>query len=69
MVTVGMTSIMHLLMQPVADVVDSSMPSEESQNMFQSVIAKQSCSLASASSDCFLLTESLVLPALVFTCK
>ena len=41
---------------------------DESQNIFQSVLAKQSCSLASASSasasDHFLLTEALVLPAL-----
>jgi hypothetical protein len=50
---VGTTSSMHFLMKPVTDVVYSSMPSEESRNMFQSVIAKQSCSLASASSDHF----------------
>jgi hypothetical protein len=58
---------MHLLMKPVTDVVYSSMPSEESQILFQSVLAKQFCSLASASSDhLFLLTESMVLPALIF---
>ena len=45
-VTVGTTSSMHLL-------IYSSMPSEESRNIFQSVQAKQSCSLASASSDHF----------------
>uniref|UniRef100_A0A8C8GAW8 Pentraxin (PTX) domain-containing protein n=2 Tax=Oncorhynchus tshawytscha TaxID=74940 RepID=A0A8C8GAW8_ONCTS len=42
---------MHLLMKPVTDVVYSSTPSEESQNIFQSVLTKPSCSLASASSD------------------
>ena len=51
MVTVGTTSSMHSLMMPITDVVYSSMPLEESQNIFQSVLAKQSCSLASASSD------------------
>ena len=60
---------MHLLMRPVTDVVYSSMPSEESRNIFQSVLAKQSCSLASVSSDYFFIDESLVLPALVFACK
>ena len=43
-VTVGTTSSMHLLMKPMTDVVYFSMPSEESRNMFQSVLAKQSCS-------------------------
>ena len=60
---------MHLLMKPVTDVVYSSMPSEESRNIFQSVLAKQSCSLAFASSDHFFIDESLVLPALVLDCK
>jgi hypothetical protein len=45
------------------------MPSEESQKIFQSVLAKQSCSLASASSDHYLIDESLVLPALDLVCK
>ena len=49
-VTMGMTSTMHLLMKPVTDVVHSSMPSGESRNIFQSVLAKQSCSFAYASS-------------------
>ena len=52
-VTVGTTSSMHLLMKPMTDVVYSSMPSEESWNIFQSLLAKQSCSLTSASSDHF----------------
>ena len=43
---------MHLLIKPVT-VVYSSMPSEESLNIVQSVLTKQSCSLASASSDHF----------------
>jgi hypothetical protein len=42
---VGTTSSMHLLMKPMTDVVYSSMPSDESLNIFQSVLAKQSCSL------------------------
>jgi hypothetical protein len=42
MVTVGTTSSIHLLIKPKTDVVYSSMPSAESWNMFQSVIAKQS---------------------------
>ena len=46
---------MHLLMKPVSDMVYSSMPSEESLNLFQSVLAKQSCNLPSASSDHFLI--------------
>ena len=65
-VTVGTTSSMHLLMKPVTDVVYSSMPSDKIRNIFQSVLTKQSCSLASASS---VLSESLVLPGLVFACK
>ena len=56
-VTVGTMSSMHLLMKPMTDVVYSSMPSEESWNIFQSVLAKQSCSLASASSDHFFLID------------
>ena len=39
----------------VTDVVYSSMSSEESRNMFQSVLAKQSCSLVPASSDQFFI--------------
>jgi hypothetical protein len=39
-VTVGTTSSMHLLLKPVTDVVYSSKPSEESCNIFQSVLAK-----------------------------
>ena len=52
-VTVGMTSSMHLLMKPMTEVVYSSMPLDESRNIFQSGLAKQSCSVASASSDHF----------------
>jgi hypothetical protein len=37
----------------VGNVVYSSMPSDESQNIFQSVLAKQSCSIACVSSDHF----------------
>ena len=44
-VTVGTTSSMHLLMKPMTEVVYSSMPLDESQNIFQSVLAKQSCSI------------------------
>ena len=58
-VTVGTTSSMHLLMKSVTDVVYSSMPSEECQTIFQSVLAKQSSSLASASSDLFLTAAQL----------
>ena len=54
-VTVGTISSMQLLIKPGTYVVYSSMPLEESRNMFQSVIAKQSCSLASASSDHFFI--------------
>ena len=50
-VTVETTSLMHLLMKPVTEVVYSSMPLDESRNIFQSVLAKQSCRVASASSD------------------
>ena len=46
-VNVVTTYSMHSLIKPVIDVVYSSMPSEEFRNIFQSVIAKQSCSLAS----------------------
>ena len=45
MVTVWTTSSMHLLTKPVTDVVFSSMPLEE----HIPVCAKESCSLASAS--------------------
>ena len=38
-----------------AGVVNSSMPLDESQNIFQSVLEKQSCSLASASFDHFFI--------------
>ena len=50
-VTVGMTSSMHLFMKRVTDVVNTLMSSVESGNIIQSALAKQSCSLASASSD------------------
>ena len=46
-------SSMHLLMKLMTEVVYSSMPLDESQNIFQSVLAKQCCSVASASSDHF----------------
>ena len=46
-VIVGTTSSMHLLKKPVTDVVNFSMTSDESRNMFLSVLAKQSSSLAS----------------------
>ena len=62
-VTVGTISSM---MKPVTDVVYSSMPSEESRNIFQSVLAKQSCSLAFASSEHFFIDR---VTALVFACK
>ena len=52
-VTVGTTSSMHLLMKPMTEVVYSSMPLDESWNIFQSVLAKQSCSVAAESSDHF----------------
>ena len=68
-VNVGTMSLMHLLMKPVIEVVNSLMPLDESWNIFKSVLAKQSCSVASLSSDHFVLSESLVLPALVFACK
>ena len=68
-VTVGTSSSMHLLMKLMTEVVYSSMPLEESWNIFQSVLAKQSRSLASALSDHFLLNDSLVLPDLIFACK
>ena len=38
-VTVGTLSSMHLLMKPVTDVVNSSMTSDKSRNIFQSVQA------------------------------
>ena len=66
-VTVGTTSSMHLLMKAVTDVVYSSMPSDESLNIFQSVLAKQSCSLASVSSDYFLIDR--VTGTYKFSCK
>ena len=44
---------MHLLKKLMTEVVYSSMTLDESQNIFQSVLAKQSCSVASASSDHF----------------
>ena len=53
MVTVGMTSSMHLLMKLMTEVVYSSTPLDESRNIFQSVLAKPSCSVASASSNHF----------------
>ena len=39
-VTVGTTSSMHLLMKLMTEVVYSSMPLDESRNIFQSVLAK-----------------------------
>jgi hypothetical protein len=54
-VTVGTMSSKHLLIKPMTDVMYYSMPLEESRNIFQSVLAKQSCSLASASSDHFFI--------------
>jgi hypothetical protein len=69
---VGTTTAMHFLMNPVTDVVYSSMQSDECGNIFQSVLAKQLCSLASASSAHFRIervTGTSVLPALVFACK
>ena len=39
-VIVGTTSSMYLLTKPVTDVMFSSMPLEESRNIFQSVLAK-----------------------------
>jgi hypothetical protein len=53
-VNVGVMSSMHLLMNPVTEVIYSSMQLDKSLNIFQSVLAKQSCSVASASSDHFL---------------
>ena len=38
LVTVGMTSSMHLLMKPVTEVVYSSMPLDEYRNIFQTVL-------------------------------
>jgi hypothetical protein len=52
-VTVGT----HLLMKPMTEVVYSSVTLDESQNIFQSVLAKQSCSVASASSDHFCIEQ------------
>jgi hypothetical protein len=54
-------------MKPVTVVEYTSIPLDESQNIFQSVLEKQSCSVASASSAHFRI--ELVLPALVFSCK
>ena len=50
-VTVGTTSSMHLLIKTVTDMVYSSMSSEESREHVPFCATKQSCSLASASSD------------------
>ena len=44
-VTVGTTSLMHLLMKPMTEVIYSSMPLDEYQNMSHAVQAKQSCSI------------------------
>jgi hypothetical protein len=46
-VTLGMTLSMQLLMKPVNEVVYS-IPLDEFLNIFQSVLAKQSCSVAFA---------------------
>jgi hypothetical protein len=56
-------------MKPMTDVVYSSMPSEESQNIFQYVLEKQSCSLASASSDHFFIDRVTGASCLFFACK
>ena len=69
MVTVGTTLSMHLLMKPVTEVVYSSMPLDESQNIFHYVLSKQSCSVASRQLTTSILSESLVLPAFVLACK
>ena len=47
-VTVGMMSLMHLSRKLVTEVVYSSMPLDESRNIVQSVLAKQSFGVASA---------------------
>ena len=62
-VSVEMKSSFHLLMKPLTEMVYSSMPFYESWNIFQSVPAKQSCSVASATSDNFRIV--LVLPSSV----
>jgi hypothetical protein len=54
---VGATSLMHLLMKWVTEVVYSAMPLDESRNIFQSVLANLSCSVASASSDHFCIEQ------------
>ena len=71
-ITVGTMSSMHLLMKPLTEVVYSSMPLDESRNIFQSVLAKspvvkQPWHLWHLTAS--VLSESLVLPALVFACK
>ena len=49
----GTTLSMDLLMKPMTEVIYSSMPFDESRNIFQSVLAKQSCNVASTPSDYF----------------
>uniref|UniRef100_A0A4W5LR58 Uncharacterized protein n=1 Tax=Hucho hucho TaxID=62062 RepID=A0A4W5LR58_9TELE len=66
-VTVGTTTLMHLLMKPMTDVVYSSMPFEESRNIFQSVVAKQCCSLASASCNHFFVDRVTGASCFIFT--
>jgi hypothetical protein len=61
-------NVVDALIEPMTEVVFSSMPLDESRNIFQSVLAKQFCSIASALSDHSILSESLVFPALVFAC-
>jgi hypothetical protein len=59
---------MHLLMKIVTDVVNSSMPSDETLNIFQSVLAKLSCRLASASMDHFCIERVKSNQTLFVTC-
>ena len=49
-------------MKPVTEVVYSSMPLDESQNIFQSVLAKQSCSV------CVCVCVCMCVCAFVFVC-
>jgi hypothetical protein len=65
---VGTMSLIHLLMKPETDVLYS-MPSEETWNIFQSVLAKQSCSIAPASSDHFCIDRVTGASSLNFSCK
>lgn len=49
------TTLSKHLMKPMTDVANSSMLSDESRNILNFVLLKQSCSLASASSDHFVI--------------